>query len=207
MHLLVYIFILLLPVCVAVINSESSGFPRCQSGKESTCQCRRHKRCELDLWVGKIPWSRKWQPTPKFLPGKFHGQSSLVGYSPWHHKESDTTEQLNTHTMRVVYLKGIWIEILWYMPFYSLFGIFSVLSAGNGVHWQGHTQALWALKVRQLVVRGREALFKKRILNCEYKIISDRKFLFRVRKKLQQITDIKRWHTCLYFFAYNFISR
>ena len=34
-------------------------------------------------WVGKIPWSRKWQPTPVFLPGEFHGQRSLVGYSPW----------------------------------------------------------------------------------------------------------------------------
>ena len=37
-------------------------------------------------WVGKIPWRRKWQPTPVFLPGKVHGQRSLVGYSPWGHK-------------------------------------------------------------------------------------------------------------------------
>ena len=53
-------------------------------------------RCEFDHWIGKIPWSRKWQPTPVFLPGKFHGQRSLVGYSPWGHKELDTTEQLST---------------------------------------------------------------------------------------------------------------
>ena len=39
------------------------------------------------------PRRRKWQPTPLFLPGKFHGQSSLVGYSPWGRKESDTTER------------------------------------------------------------------------------------------------------------------
>ena len=45
----------------------------------------------LDLWVRKIPWSRNWQPTI-FLPGKFHGQRSLVGYRSWGHKESDTTE-------------------------------------------------------------------------------------------------------------------
>ena len=109
---------------------------------------------------GRFPSGRTWQPTPKFLPGKFHGQRSLVGYSPWGHKESDTTEQLNTATMRAVYLKGICIEILWYMPFCSLFGIFSVLSAGNVGHCQGHIQALCALKVRQLVVRGREGLFK-----------------------------------------------
>ena len=43
-------------------------------------------------WVGKMPWSRKWQPTPVFLPGKLHGQGSLAGCSPWGHKESDMTE-------------------------------------------------------------------------------------------------------------------
>ena len=40
--------------------------------------------------VGKIPWRRKWQPTPVVLPGKFHGWRSLVGYSPWDRKESET---------------------------------------------------------------------------------------------------------------------
>ena len=49
----------------------------------------------FDPWVGKIPWRRKWQPTPVFLPGKFHGQRSLVGYSPWGRKESDMTERLH----------------------------------------------------------------------------------------------------------------
>ena len=43
------------------------------SGKESACQCRRHRRRGFDPWVGKIPWRKKWQPTPLFLPGKFHG--------------------------------------------------------------------------------------------------------------------------------------
>ena len=45
-----------------------------------------------DPCVRKIPWRRKWQPTPVLLLGKFHGLRSLVGYSPWGHKESDTTE-------------------------------------------------------------------------------------------------------------------
>ena len=49
-------------------------------GKESTCQCR---RVRFDPWIGKIPWRRKWQPTPVFLPGKSHGQGSLGSYSPW----------------------------------------------------------------------------------------------------------------------------
>ena len=48
-------------------------------------------------WAGKIPWSRKWQLTPEFLPGKFHGQRSLAGYSPWGRKESDTTEHIHTY--------------------------------------------------------------------------------------------------------------
>ena len=45
-------------------------------------QCKRHRRCRFNPWVGKIPWRRKWQPTPVFLPRKFCGQRSLVGYSP-----------------------------------------------------------------------------------------------------------------------------
>ena len=48
-----------------------------------------------DPWVGKIPWRRKWQSTPVVLPGKFHGQRSLAGYSPWACKESGMTEQLS----------------------------------------------------------------------------------------------------------------
>ena len=62
--------------------------PRWQNGKETACQCkrcRRHKRCRFDPWVEKIPWRRKWQPTPVFLPGESHGQRSLAGYSPWGH--------------------------------------------------------------------------------------------------------------------------
>ena len=62
------------------------GLPWWLRGKESTCQCRRHG---FDPWVGKIPWRRKWQLTPVFLPGKCHGQRSLAGCSPRGHEESD----------------------------------------------------------------------------------------------------------------------
>ena len=65
------------------------GIPRWHSGKESTCQCRRHG---FNPWVGKILWSRKWQPTTIFLPGKFHVRQNLVGYSPQGCKELDMTE-------------------------------------------------------------------------------------------------------------------
>ena len=56
------------------------GLPRWLSGKESACRCRRGRCSPL---VRKIPWRRKWQPTPVFLSGKSHGQRSLVVYSPW----------------------------------------------------------------------------------------------------------------------------
>ena len=51
----------------------------------SSCQCRRLRRYRFDLGSGSSPWRRKWQPTPVFLPGKSHGQTSLGwgGYSPW----------------------------------------------------------------------------------------------------------------------------
>ena len=54
------------------------------SGKESTCQCRRHKRWGFNLWVGKIPWRKKWQHTPVFFPEKSHGQAkSWTQLSNW----------------------------------------------------------------------------------------------------------------------------
>ena len=65
------------------------------SGKEFTCQWR---RLRFDPLVGKIPWRREWQPTPVVLPGKTHGPMSLEGYSPWGHKELDTTEWLKQQT-------------------------------------------------------------------------------------------------------------
>ena len=65
------------------ICDPNATLPWWLRGKESACQCR---RWGLDLWVRKIPWKRKWHPTPVFLPGKSHGQWSLAGYSPWGHK-------------------------------------------------------------------------------------------------------------------------
>ena len=75
------------------------GLPRWCSGKESICQCRSRKKHGFDSWVQNIFWSRKWQPTPVFLPGKFHGQRRLVGHNPWDCKELDITEQLSTQTV------------------------------------------------------------------------------------------------------------
>ena len=52
----------------------------------------------FDSWVRKIPWRSERLPTPVFLPGESHGERSLVGYSPWGRKDSDTTERLSMHT-------------------------------------------------------------------------------------------------------------
>ena len=58
------------------------GLPRWHSDKVSACQCRGHKRHQFFSWAGKIPWRRKWQPTPVFLPGESH-ELSLCVYGLW----------------------------------------------------------------------------------------------------------------------------
>ena len=80
----------------------SSPIIRLPSGKDSTCQCRKlrkRRRHRFNPWVRTIPWRRKWKPTPVFLPGKSHGQRSLVSYNLWGHKELDTTERLSSHAL------------------------------------------------------------------------------------------------------------
>ena len=75
------------------------GLPSCLSGlkkKKKISQFRRIKRCGFNPGVRKIPWSRKGEATPVFLPGESHGRRSLAGYSAQGCKESDTTE--HTHT-------------------------------------------------------------------------------------------------------------
>ena len=72
-------------------------------GKESACNPEDgfgSRRPMFDLWGGKIPWRREWQPTPVFSPGASHGQRGLAGYSPWGRKESDTAEATeHAHTL------------------------------------------------------------------------------------------------------------
>ena len=86
---------------------HSMGFPGGNSGKEPehACQCRRCKRHRFDPWVGKIPWRRAWQFIPVFLPGEFHGQRSLEGYSPRGRKELDRTEPL-TLSLSTMFREG-----------------------------------------------------------------------------------------------------
>ena len=74
------------------------------SGKECSWQRRRLRKLGFDPWVGKILWRRKLQSIPVLLPGKFHGQRNLVGYSPWSCKESETAEQVNMNTYIIYYI-------------------------------------------------------------------------------------------------------
>ena len=69
------------------------GFSMWSRGIDFTCKCKICKRYKFDPWAGKMPWSWKRQPTPVFLPGESHGQRSLVGYSPWDHRELDQSQQ------------------------------------------------------------------------------------------------------------------
>ena len=76
-----------------------------QVALEPACQCR-HQRRRFDPWVRQIPWRRKWQPTPVFLPGESHGQrtpQTEAGCSPWGCKELDTTEA-TWHTRAYLWL-------------------------------------------------------------------------------------------------------
>ena len=79
------------------------GLPRWHSHKESICQCRRCKRHSFNPWVRNIPWSKKQQSTPVFLPGKFQGQRSLIGYSLWGHTELDTTEHMGAWSINCLF--------------------------------------------------------------------------------------------------------
>ena len=64
---------------VEIMDTVSGG----ATGKELTCQCKRHKRSEFEPWVGKISWRRMWQPIPAFSLGESHRQRKLGGYNPW----------------------------------------------------------------------------------------------------------------------------
>ena len=103
------------------------GFPCWLSAKESTCQCRRHG---FDPWVRKIPWRRKWQLTPVFLPRKSHEQRSLAGYSPWgckivRHKLTTKQQEFLIHFLIQLFIFShciVWaVYIFWILtPVYHL---------------------------------------------------------------------------------------
>ena len=79
----------------SVLSLHNPHFTPSQEVLSSALRCLQFGRPRFDPWVGKISWRRKQQPTPVLLPGESHGWRSLVGYSPWSRKESDTTERFH----------------------------------------------------------------------------------------------------------------
>ena len=87
-------------VCVCVcVHIHTYALSWWLGGKEFFCQCRRHV---FNLWVGKIPWRRKWQLIPVFLSGKSHGQRRLLSYSPLGHKR--VQHDLMTKKQQLIYI-------------------------------------------------------------------------------------------------------
>ena len=76
----------------AVNNGIHVSFSTLVNGSDGKASAHNEGRLGFDPWVGKIPWRRKWQPTPVFFPGESQGQRSLVGCRLWGRTESDTTE-------------------------------------------------------------------------------------------------------------------
>ena len=100
----------------------------------------------FDPWIRKIPSKREWQPTPGFLPGKSHGQISLASYSPWGHKELETTEWQSPHTVNghlgcfrvlaIVYSAAVNTDV--HLSLWIMF----LLDICPGVELLGHMEAL-----------------------------------------------------------------
>ena len=114
-------------------------------------QCRRPG---FDPWVGKIPWRKKWQPTPVFLPGESHGQRNLVGYSPWGRKELDMTwmteSTLSQWNFRWSGQRRLSVEVLCNVRIYGKY--YDQLHKEHGKnHWkqweQQHTDHLTELRL------------------------------------------------------------
>ena len=91
------------------------GLPRWHSRKWIHPKMQETKRCGFNLWVRNICWIRKWKPILLFLPGEFHGQRSLMGYSPWGCKEADITEHTHTHT----HTHKHWLPVLIHLKLFT----------------------------------------------------------------------------------------
>ena len=88
------------------------GFLGGTSSKEPACQWRKHKRCGFDPWVRKIPWRRRWQPAPVFLPGNSHGERNLAA-TVYRVAKSWTRLKRLTHIHST---RSLVPEALWYGP-------------------------------------------------------------------------------------------
>ena len=106
-------------------------------------------RCKFNPWVGKILWSRKWQPPPVFLPGESHGQMSQAGYSPWGHKESDKTEHTCRHKLFTANICPRGCVSACFSNTCNFFLLYLLLRVTIFYHLQGSLVLHISLKVRQ----------------------------------------------------------
>ena len=107
--------------------------------RETRLLVSRESRRRWKKWISPrclIPWRRKWQPTPVFLPGEFQGQRSLVGYSPWGRKDSDMTEQLRAALIPRKKTAWSWLRKLPIMFHFYLFLLFFPCEV---TRWSSHT--------------------------------------------------------------------
>ena len=110
-------FLFVPPNCLLPCPFFSLPFLRLNPGGSDGSVCLQCRRPGFDSWVRKIPWRRKWQSTSALLPGKSHGWRSLIGYSPWGRKESDTTEQL--HFLRLTIFITPFYILCWLISYNS----------------------------------------------------------------------------------------
>ena len=140
------IFVLLFKKCFGINSGfRLIGLSRWCSGKEPAYQYKRCRRPGLDLWVRKIPWRRKWHPTPVFLPGKSHGDRSLVIYGPQGLKELDSTEHacpLSRSNIQIILTcsSGVWGRIFLPLGHWNGRGTLCIASCrtapvGQGGRW------------------------------------------------------------------------
>ena len=94
-----------------VLVYQCYGLPRGCSGKESACQCRRCTRLGFNFWVSQIPWRRKWQPTPIFLPGKFHKPGGLQSRSSQRVRHNWTQKHIHQHYATVKNIVAVHISM------------------------------------------------------------------------------------------------
>ena len=135
------------------------GFPY---GQQICLPMQEMQETQVQSWVGKIPWSRKWQPAPVFLPGKFYGQRNLADYSLWGCKGSDTTEHKYANT------ESACLYIVYTCKFVNPLNCYSPLM----------TSDIWLI----IFQRSMLTAWKKKVRESCLKLISNSKifFLFRI---------------------------
>ena len=107
-------------VCQSPVNFIDVSLTRGFRGGAGVKNLQEMQETRVQYLSWEDPWRRKWQLTPTFFPGKSHGQRSLAGYSPWDHKESDTTELL-TAAINVGLQVSVWTYIIHLLICQTLF--------------------------------------------------------------------------------------